>query len=281
MLIISIKTTRNVLLALALGLPAHSIADACRPSLNGDRANLTPIVHVPVITGHPIADNRLRKIAESRGYRQQLLIARETELAFPWSVHRCMLSAWQKLNKAANQEGFRLSIVSGYRSLQKQRQIFVSKLNQYGIRATHIMAGVVDDQIHAILDFSAPPGYSRHHSGFTVDIQNAETGLGAFGASPAYAWLARDNYRVAREFGFVPSYPEGIQGQGPLPEPWEFIWVGNTDDLISDTDIADNELLESARRILFALEERVHEGPVTGTQDRSDTDSGVRTLPGG
>ncbi len=38
--------------------------------------------------------------------------------------------------------------------------------------------------------------------------------------------MAADNYRVAKQFGFIPSYPSGAGAQGPEPEPWEYVYVG-------------------------------------------------------
>ena len=35
-----------------------------------------------------------------------------------------------------------------------------------------------------------------------------------------------DNFYNAKRFGFIPSYPDDLNAQGPNPEPWEFVWVG-------------------------------------------------------
>jgi len=31
---------------------------------------------------------------------------------------------------------------------------------------------------------------------------------------------------MQKRFGFIPSYPENSGKQGPEPEPWEYVWVG-------------------------------------------------------
>ncbi|MCZ6518642.1 MAG: hypothetical protein O6853_02485, partial [Actinobacteria bacterium] len=41
-----------------------------------------------------------------------------------------------------------------------------------------------------------------------------------------YAWLSKDNFAIPKQNGLVPSYPDDIVGQGPKPEPWEFVWIG-------------------------------------------------------
>lgn len=278
--IIPIKTTRNLLLAGALSWPAWSIADTCQPSLIGRHANLKPAEVATVVTGNAIADERVRAIAQARGYRPQVQLADRADLTFPWSVHRCVVTAWEKLRLEAEAAGYELSIVSGYRSLARQRQIFLSKLFTRGVTPELIAAGEADDELNAILDFSAPPGYSRHHSGFTIDIQAGHSGLNAFGATEAYRWIAADDFRIARSFGFLPSYPEEMPHQGPLPEPWEFIWVGDTAALGAATPAA-NDFLESARLIMAALLADDDPAPRTARAIPHDDGGVVDTLPGG
>ncbi len=74
----------------------------------------------------------------------------------------------------------------------------------------------------------AVPGYSKHHTGYAIDVRSS-TGSGfAFADTEAYRWLAADNFANAKAFGWVPSYPEGSAPAGPVPEPWEFVWAGTT-----------------------------------------------------
>jgi uncharacterized protein with LGFP repeats len=72
----------------------------------------------------------------------------------------------------------------------------------------------------------APPGFSKHQSGYTIDFRASGVGGGAFGSSRLGQWLAADNYAAAKRHGFIPSYPSGAGAQGPEPEPWEYVWVG-------------------------------------------------------
>lgn len=272
MRITSIKSTRILLLGALLTLPALAVANTCHPTLSGPQPNLRPAVHVAVITGNAAADDRLRAIAESRGYRPQALLADEKELVFPWSVHRCAALAWQQLREAARREGYFLAIVSGYRSLARQRQIFLGKLRQYEVTPERIASGEADDDVHRILAYSALPGYSRHHSGFALDLQADSGGLNAFGTTAVYRWLAADQFQVARRHGFVPSYPDQAPNQGPVPEPWEFLYVGDTRELALAT-AAENDFLESARRILHAIDAAHPSQPVTARRGDAPDDT--------
>ena len=86
--------------------------------------------------------------------------------------------------------------------------------------------GKVDDKVSTLLETTAPPSFSRHHTGYTIDVACDGIGLAKFEATPCYRWLAVDNYKNAKTLGWIPSYPKDSPQQGPNPEPWEFVWVG-------------------------------------------------------
>ena len=91
-----------------------------------------------------------------------------------------------------------------------------------------IAAGQADHLIEEVLRYSSIPGFSKHHSGYTVDISDPSRGdpFTEFRQTEGFAWISAHNYLKAKRFGFVPSYPEGAERQGPEPEPWEYVWVG-------------------------------------------------------
>ncbi|MDP3984061.1 MAG: S-layer homology domain-containing protein, partial [Acidimicrobiia bacterium] len=59
-----------------------------------------------------------------------------------------------------------------------------------------------------------------------IDITQRGYDKGTFGSSPAFQWLAADNYYNDKRFGFNPSYPPDATRQGPNPVPWEYTWLG-------------------------------------------------------
>ena len=75
--------------------------------------------------------------------------------------------------------------------------------------------------MHEILEVSAAPGYSEHHSGRAIDL--TAPGYAAleeeFENSPSFAWLRRN----ARRFGFALSYPRKNR-HGIAYEPWHWCW---------------------------------------------------------
>jgi LAS superfamily LD-carboxypeptidase LdcB len=198
-----------------------------------------PISEPPAITGNPLADARIVREATSRGYRLRAEAEPEALAAYGrFQLQAQALEAFRKMAARAAAEGIRLELASGYRSVERQRAIFLAALEAEGRRregrpySPEELAkpayGGAEAAIQAVLRESAPPGFSRHHTGYTVDLNDPSTGgdFSAFAASQAFRWLSASNYLNAKRFGFIPSYPEGATGQGPDPEPWEYTWVG-------------------------------------------------------
>ena len=116
---------------------------------------------------------------------------------------------------AAREAGYYFIVSSAYRSPASQRTQFLSKLS-----------GSSDQAIDDTLRWYSPPGTSKHHGGYALDFRYRTGTFGEFRSTPDYAWLSADNFAIPKAFGFIPSYPDDVEAQGPNPEPWEFVWVG-------------------------------------------------------
>lgn len=193
--------------------------------------NTQPFLQMPAITGNEEADKHVRQIAEARGFQQTrlpvtalvktnepLLKGETDDLLQPLAYQ-----SWLELKKAAEKDNIPIALLSAYRSPDWQRNLFMTRL---GGAATpeQIGAGTADDAVVRILSSTSVPGYSRHHTGYTVDFW-CDDGA-SFGKSTCYQWLKANNYLHAKEAGWIPSYPEDADEQGPEPEPWEYVWVG-------------------------------------------------------
>lgn len=119
--------------------------------------------------------------------------------------------AWQRMHAAAAEDDVDLRPVSGYRSLEYQAGLVRRKLE----------AGQTIDQI---LDVSAAPGFSEHHSGRALDITTADSKPleTEFEDTSAFEWLTRR----AGEFGFVMSYPRNNPHRISY-EPWHWAFRGD------------------------------------------------------
>lgn len=117
-------------------------------------------------------------------------------------------AAWRRMETAAAADGIVLFPLSAYRSVSRQVLIIRRKLAR-------------NQEIEAILKFSAVPGCSEHHTGRALDL--GTTGHlsleESFAKTPAYQWLRRH----AGTFGFTLSYPRR-NPQGINYEPWHWCW---------------------------------------------------------
>jgi len=114
--------------------------------------------------------------------------------------------AWLGMRRAAEGDGARLLLLSGFRSIERQTEIVRRKLN----------AGLA---LEDILKVSAYPGYSEHHTGRAVDIGSPDCAhlAEAFEHTREFAWLTAH----AADFGFALSYPRA-NAHGIAFEPWHW-----------------------------------------------------------
>lgn len=118
--------------------------------------------------------------------------------------------AWVALSEAAARDEVTLLLISGFRSVEHQRQIVERKLGE-------------GKPLAEILCVNAAPGYSEHHTGRAVDIgtPGCPPLTEAFEATAAFAWLAQR----AAGFGFRLSYPRD-NPHGVIYEPWHWFHRG-------------------------------------------------------
>lgn len=116
--------------------------------------------------------------------------------------------AWHAMKDNAAGDDVSLQVVSAYRSVDYQDGIIRRKLEK-------------GQKIENILQVSAAPGYSEHHTGRAVDITTPGTAVleEEFEQSEAFCWLTAH----AAEFGFQMSFPRGNR-HGVAYEPWHWAW---------------------------------------------------------
>lgn len=126
------------------------------------------------------------------------------------SMEAMTFSQWKTMQKAASNDGIELQLVSAYRSVEYQKQLFLKKLN----------AG---QSIDDILKVNAAPGYSEHHTGKALDLTCPESECleESFELSPAFTWLEGH----AADYAFKMSFPRN-NVHGLLYEPWHWCHQG-------------------------------------------------------
>ena len=196
-------------------LPDYTDAEFVRLAELAELENLVPPGAPTAITGSDEVDFQIRVMAEARGYVLRPIPAGPLVEVDGELLQAQAAVAWGALKQEILNAGYSIRLVSGYRSVDSQADVFVagaggSSLERYESR----------------LAWSAPPGYSKHHTGYVIDLALPGESHNSFGSSGVYRWLVADNYDVLKGFGFVPSYPPGGPPQGPNPEAWEYTYVG-------------------------------------------------------
>lgn len=185
----------------------------------------------PPVTGHPQADQRLKTLAENLGYRLQSVPSVPLEMDDDLELQPAAANAWRDLKLNAAKAGISLGLVSGFRPVEYQKDLFLTRLNATSgklVTPADIVSGNKDADILKVLSHTALPGYSKHHTGYAIDITDIDSGLHftRFKVTAGYRWLSANNFYEAKRSGFIPSYPEGADNLGPAPEAWELVYVG-------------------------------------------------------
>ena len=184
--------------------------------------NLAPLKDMPPpeITGKLEIDQRIRGIAERRGYRRRSEVLDRNQLVYvEGNLHLLQpqaAEAYLELKAAAAEANHHIHISSAFRDYNLQRQIFLNNAEE----------PYADEEVDEILQVISIPGYSKHHTGYAIDIGEGIFNFQNFVNSESYLWLVADNYLNAKKYGWIPSYPSDATNQGPKPEPWEFTYVG-------------------------------------------------------
>lgn len=129
-------------------------------------------------------------------------------------LRRAAASAFLEMTDAARKSGIILVPISGFRSLEDQEFLF------FDIKAQR---GQVPSQRAQV---SAPPGYSEHHTGYAIDVGDAnfpDTDLReTFDQTPAFKWLQDNAAFYSFELSFPKDNPLGVSY-----EPWHWRYVGD------------------------------------------------------
>ena len=132
-------------------------------------------------------------------------------------VHIDMRDSLLNMRNEARKDGIYLVFLSGYRSINLQKEIFYS-LKSFRNQEAAERARV-----------SAPPGYSEHSTGFAIDIGDAtqrETDFETeFQNTDAFKWLIKN----AAKFPFKLSFTK--DNKHIDYEPWHWRYEGSIDAL--------------------------------------------------
>lgn len=133
-------------------------------------------------------------------------------------------AAFDKMQSAALKDGIDLTIVSGYRSFTRQRQIWNRKYKKYQSQ------GLKPDAIFdKIAEYSTVPGTSRHHWGTDLDIIDQRATYSGdvlvpdkFHGNGPFCKMKEWMEKNASQFNFELVYTLNGNRTGFKYEPWHY-----------------------------------------------------------
>ena len=148
---------------------------------------------------------------------ERFLIGKET-------INTSIINSLSRLFSEAEKNGFRFTLVSGYRSIAYQKNLFDQSVQR------HRDAGYSLEQAQTMtLSYSQMPGSSEHHTGLAVDIidtaflNDRQDLYDDVDQLISQQWLI--NHAV--DYGFILRYPKTkVNWTGINYEPWHFRFVG-------------------------------------------------------
>ncbi|MGF2126793.1 M15 family metallopeptidase [Enterococcus casseliflavus] len=218
------------------------------------------------------------------------------KLSNGYLVDQRIVSAYEKLADAAKAAGHPLVMVSAYRSVAYQEEIFNANVN------TLMSQGHTKEEAIRITKLTfTEPGYSEHHTGLAVDVvdqywyQNHTGELlnEGFGDTEGGKWIQAH----AREYGFIIRYPKGKHAITQIDyEPWHLRYVGvEVATYIEEQELTFEEFLEEAKEHIARkeaelsshewedplAEDWIYEGSLAKSQESSEFTQDELLLNGG
>ena len=124
-------------------------------------------------------------------------------------INKEAYEAYLKMQEDIEKEGLSIRIISAYRSFDYQENLYNNYL-KYETRS------LVDT-------YSARAGYSEHHTGLAIDIDNNKLNYNKFYLTKEFLWMQDNAYK----YGFILRYPKDKEKiTGYSYEPWHYRYVG-------------------------------------------------------
>ncbi|MGX6961586.1 M15 family metallopeptidase [Vagococcus xieshaowenii] len=141
-----------------------------------------------------------------------------------YQVHADLVEPYNEMKKAAEEDGINLRVVSTYRSVSYQQQVYDQSI------IDNKNAGMSDEEAKKeTAEYVAEPGKSEHHTGLAIDLVDQpwlDAGKGLipeFYDTKAGKWI--DEH--CADYGFIIRFPKGKESVTKINyEPWHIRFVG-------------------------------------------------------
>ena len=124
-------------------------------------------------------------------------------------LNKTCMEAFISLASDALKEGYNIRAISTYRTYDYQNNLY----NKYAKK----------DGVDKADTYSARPGFSEHHTGLAIDVDNIKTNFNNFENTNEFKWMQENAYK----YGFILRYPsDKVDITGYMYEPWHYRYVG-------------------------------------------------------
>lgn len=124
-------------------------------------------------------------------------------------LNKTCMEAFISLVSDALKEGYNIRAISTYRTYDYQNNLY----NKYAKK----------DGVDKADTYSARPGFSEHHTGLAIDVDNIKTNFNNFENTNEFKWMQENAYK----YGFILRYPsDKVDITGYMYEPWHYRYVG-------------------------------------------------------
>ena len=113
-----------------------------------------------------------------------------------------------KMAKDAQASNYHIRAISTYRTIDYQTKLYTNYVKKDGEELADT--------------YSARPGYSEHHTGLAIDVDNETLSYNNFENTKEFTWMMDNAYK----YGFILRYPKDSTITGYMYEPWHFRYVG-------------------------------------------------------
>ena len=124
-------------------------------------------------------------------------------------INKEAYQAFTTMKNDIEKEGLNIRIISAYRSYEYQDNLY----NNY----------LKNEKKEIVDTYSARAGYSEHHTGLAIDIDNKKLDFNKFYLTKEFIWMQNNAYK----YGFILRYPKDKENiTGYSYEPWHYRYVG-------------------------------------------------------
>lgn len=124
-------------------------------------------------------------------------------------INKEAYESFTEMKNDMEKEGLNIRIISAYRSYNYQENLY----NKY----------LMNDKKDFVDTYSARAGYSEHHTGLAIDVDNKYFDYNKFYLTKEFIWMNDNAYK----YGFILRYPKDKDNiTGYSYEPWHYRYVG-------------------------------------------------------